>query len=172
MNVWVEFPLDPTQWRLLFIFLRVNHPHVSDQTLKCVWQVCFSKITAWCVYESLCAVKQKTLRKSLHVGPNQCLFLFDSTFWFMKYQWTREQIIVSSGHPVKHRQSQTQELELFHFVKTRAHLATIWPACTLCCHIQNCWIWKDLYLQRTSDVMTGTRSRISKRVWIQIYAKR
>lgn len=93
-----EFTLSPTQWRLLFIYPCVNHPHVSDQTLKRVWQVCLSKIAVWCVYESLCEVEQKTHCGSHctqgHMYGSVCVFV---SFWFNSYfgcwefceqQWT------------------------------------------------------------------------------------
>lgn len=123
------FSLNPPQWRLLFIFLCVNHPHVSDQTLKRVWQVCLSRITVWCVYESLCEAEQEALWKSLHMGANQCLFLFDFTWNIYEKKQNNLFNCVSSGHPVKRRQ--TQEPELFYFVKTQE---LIWPQYGLPAH--------------------------------------
>lgn len=60
--------LKPSQWRLLFILLCVNPPCVSDHIFKHVWQVCFARITVWCVYESLHA--EKNPGTWLHVGAN------------------------------------------------------------------------------------------------------
>ena len=59
---------------------------------------------------------------------------------------------VSSGHIVKDRQS----------VESSAHLATIWAACTFCCHVLKLPDFpfvKDLYLQQTSDGRPMMRNR-------------
>ena len=115
------FSLNQPEWRLLFIFLRVNHPRVSDRTLKRAWQVCLSEITVWCVCAWIRG-KRHVVWTSLHMYVSACVCcpLFDFTLilgsreiceqrWNVQLcqQWT------PSGRQTDRRDSRT-------------HLATIW----------------------------------------------
>ena len=82
------FSLNQPEWRLLFIFLRVNHPRVSDRTLKRAWQVCLSEITVWCVCMNQ-GQKTRCMDVTAHVCFSMCVL---PSLWFHFDSWLKRDL--------------------------------------------------------------------------------